>query len=156
MSRAPRPSHCCVAGPASLGTFVRGIELGRGSREEWVASVTQNTDVVVSDADGVPSPIGIAKAHSIVQSRAYLERRAVHLLAPLTNEPGNWRLVTLDFGTQARLHECEFLMCFAFEASHSQLSITSPYAEIGFALMAPAAEEPLFVLTVKTAVGFPR
>jgi len=47
-------------------------------------------------------------------------------------------------------------MCFAFEAACSTLSITSPYAEVGFALMAPAAEDPLFILTIKTAVGFPR
>ena len=156
MSRAPRRGRCRVPGPAPLGAFVRNDELGCDSRGEWVASVTQHTDVVVGDADGTPSPLGIAKALSIIQSRAYLERRAVQLLAALTKEPGSWRLVTLDFGAQALIHRCEFLMCFAFEASHSELSITSPYAEIGFALLPQAPGDPLFLLTVKTAVGLPR
>ena len=156
MSRAPRLIHRRVPAPAPLGAFVRGAELGRDLRAEWIATITQHTDIVVSDADGAPNPIGIAKALSIVQSCAYLERQAVQLLVPLTKEPGSWRLVTLDFGSQARLHECEFLMCFAFEAAYSALSITSPYAEIGFALIAPADDDPLFILTVKTAVGFPR
>ena len=154
MSRALRLSHRRAPAPAPLGAFVRGAELGGDSRVEWVAPITQHTDVVVSDVDGVPSSIGIAKALSIVQSRAYLERRAVQLLVPLTKEPGSWQLVTLDFGAQAHLHACEFLMCFAFEAMSCELSITSPYAEVGFALMAPAAEDPLFILTIKTAVGF--
>jgi hypothetical protein len=154
MSRGPQLEPRRVPAPAPLGAFVRGSKLGGDSPGEWVASITQHTDVVVGDADGKPSPIGIAKALSIVQSRTYLEPRAVQLLVPLTKEPGNWRLVTLDFGAQAHLHECEFVMCFAFEATYSELSITSPYVEVGFALTAPAADDPLFILTIKTAVGF--
>ncbi len=143
-----------VPGPAPFGTFVRGIGLDKHRGAEWVAPISAHADVIVGDADGAPSPIGVAKALSIVQSRAYLQRRAVQLLIPLTRDAGSWRLVTIDFGAQARLHACEFLMCFAFEATHSELSITSPYAEIGFALTVSATDDPLFVLTVKTASGF--
>jgi hypothetical protein len=77
--------------PAPLGTFVRGIGLGGRSREEWVAPISQDADVVVSDVGGAPSPVGVAKALSIVQSRAYLERRAIQLLIPWTKESGSWR-----------------------------------------------------------------
>ncbi|MEO7128596.1 MAG: hypothetical protein ABI040_06995 [Rhodoferax sp.] len=80
----------------------------------------------------------------------------MQLLLPFTKEAGNWKLVTLDFGAQAVLLECEFLMCFAFQACSGELSITSPYVEIGFALVTSIAPDPLFVLSVKTAVGFPR
>jgi len=45
-------------------------------------------------------------------------------------------------------------MCFALEPSESELSITSPYAEIGFALLTYSPDDPLFVLTIKSAVGF--
>ncbi len=123
------------------------------SRTVWVAPVTRQTDVVVSDMRGAPSPVDVAKALSVVQSRFYLERRAIQLLVPLTKEPGVWRLVTIDFGLQAHRHGCEFLMCFAFEASTSMLSIKSPYAEIGFKLSIAPADDPLFILTVKTTVG---
>lgn len=156
MSRVLQPSRRCVPGPALPGEFVRGTELGGDSHGEWVASVTEHTDVLVGDANGTPCALGIAKALSIVQSRAYLERRAVQLLVPLTKQPGSWRIVTLDFGPRARLHECEFRMYFAFEASVCGLSIKGPYAEVGFALMAPGAEDALFALTVKNAVGFSR
>ncbi|MEP6875283.1 MAG: hypothetical protein ABI887_13045 [Burkholderiales bacterium] len=121
-----------------------------------MASITPHADVVVSDVNGTPSPVGVAKALSIVQSRVYLERRAIQLLAVSTKEPGAWRLVTIDFGSQALSHNCEFLMCFAFEPSNSVLSMTSTYAEIGFALTAAPAEGPLFILTVKTAAGLAR
>lgn len=152
-SHTPKLNPRFVPGPAPLGTFVRGIGLSKRSASEWVAPISQHADVVVCDVGGAPSPVGVVKALSIVQSRAYLERRATQLLAPLTKVPGNWRLVTIDFGAQAHLHECEFLLCFAFEAAHTELSITSPYAEIGFALIVPAAKDPLFILTIKTAIG---
>lgn len=156
MSNAPVSHLRCIPGPAPLGAFVMGIGVPGSARGEWVAPITPHTDVVVSDVNGSPSPIGVAKALSIVQSRVYLERRAIQLLAVSTEEPGAWRLVTIDFGSQAQSHNCEFLMCFAFEPSNSVLSITSPYAEIGFALIADPAEDPLFILTVKTAVGLAR
>lgn len=125
-------------------------------RGEWIAQLTQRSDVVVSDVDGSPSPIGVAKALSIIQSLTYLERRTIQLLVPLTKESGVWWLVTLDFGLQAQNHESEFLMCFAFEASNSMLSSKSPYAEIGFSLTVARGEDPLFILTVNTAVGLSR
>ena len=74
---------------------------------------------------------------------------------PFTKDRGDWRLVTLDFGVEAQCHECEFLMCFAFQVGSGELSITSPYVEIGFSLLAATDEDPVFVLTVRTAVGFP-
>jgi len=156
MNCAPGSDPRCIPGPAHFGTFVMGTGDDGSWRGEWVAPITQYTDVVVSDVEGAPSRVGVQKAISIVQSRSYLERRAIQLLIPLTKEPGSWRLVTIDFGAQARLHECEFLMCFAFEAACNALSITSPYAEVGFALMPSVDQDPLFILTIKTAVGFPR
>lgn len=74
---------------------------------------------------------------------------------PFTRDEGDWRLVTLDFGVEAQRHECEFLMCFAFQVGSGVLSVTGPYVEIGFSLPVPTDEDPVFVLTVRTAVGFP-
>ena len=55
----------------------------------------------------------------------------------------------------ARSHECEFLMCFALQVGSGELSVTSPYVEIGFSLPVPTDEDPAFVRTVGTAAGFP-
>jgi len=79
--------------------------------------LADSTKVVVPDVQGAPSSLALEKAVSIVQSRAYLERRALQLLVPFTKDRGDWRLVTLDFGVEAQRHECEFLMCFAFGTS---------------------------------------
>ena len=121
---------------------------------EWVATLADRTNVVVSDWCAAPSPLGIEKAVSIVQSRAYLEHRARLLLLPFGKETASWRLATIDFGTAARRHRCEFLMCFAVQDTSGVLSMTSPSVEIGFALPAPGATDPVFVLTVVTVVGF--
>ena len=68
---------------------------------------------------------------------------------------GNWRLVTLDFGVEAQRHECEFLMCFALQPVNGELSVTSSYVEIGFSLKVPIRDDPVFVLSVKTAAESP-
>ena len=120
-----------------------------------MAVLADSTEVVVPDLQGAPSLLAIEKAAAIVQSRAYLENRALQLLVPFTKDQGDWRLVTLDFGVEAQRHECEFLMCFAFQVANGELSVTSPYVEIGFSLPVPTDKDPVFVLTVKTAVGFP-
>jgi hypothetical protein len=121
---------------------------------EWVATLADRTNVVVSDWCAAPSLLGIEKAVSIVQSRAYLEHRARLLLLPFGKQTGSWRLATVDFGTAARRHRCEFLMCFAVQDTSGALSMTSPSVEIGFALPAPGATDPVFVLTVVTVVRF--
>jgi hypothetical protein len=148
---APGRRH--VPGPATLGEFGLSGKLDDGMCEEWIATLADFTEVVVGDFRGAPSQVGIEKAVSVVQSRGYLEQRARQLLAPFTNEAGSWRLVTLDFGAGASRHDSEFLMCFAFQTPNRQLSIASPYVEIGFALLRSEASEPLFILTVKSACG---
>ncbi|MEO8524553.1 MAG: hypothetical protein ABI460_07540, partial [Caldimonas sp.] len=141
MPRAPAPD-CRARGPATLGDFVPSNRANDFSCREWVATLADRTTVVVNDWRDSPSVVGVEKAVSIVQSRAYLEHRARRLLVPFTEEAGSWRLVTIDFGTDARRQGCEFLMCFAFRATNSVLSITSPSVEIGFALPLPAAMDP--------------
>ena len=96
-----------------------------------MAVLADSTEVVVPDLQGAPNSLAVEKAVSIVQSRAYLEKRARQLLLPFTKDEGDWRLVTLDFGVKAQRHECEFLMCFAFQVGSGELSVTSPYVEIG-------------------------
>jgi hypothetical protein len=155
MPNAPTPACHEVRGPATLGVFVARNRADASARQEWVATLADLTAVVVSDWCDSPSVVGIAKAVSIVQSRAYLEHRARRLLLPFTKEAGSWRLATIDFGIEAWRHGCELLMCFAFRAANGVLSITSPSVAIGFALPLPAAVDPIFVLTVVTAVGFP-
>ncbi|MDB5859309.1 MAG: hypothetical protein JWQ76_2998 [Ramlibacter sp.] len=120
---------------------------------DWIAPLADFAEVVVSDFRGAPSQVDTEKAAAVVQSLGYLEPRALQLLVPFTREAGSWRLVTLDFGAEARRHDCEFLMCFAFQTPDSQLSVTSPYAEIGVALLRSEVSEPLFILTVKSACG---
>jgi hypothetical protein len=153
MPRTSAPGRRCVPGPATLGEFRLRDDLHDRICDHWMATLADFTEVVVSDFRGAPSQVGIEKAVSVVQSLGYLKPRALQLLVPFTKEAGAWRLVTLDFGAEARCHECEFLMCFAFQAPNSQLTITSPYIEIGFALLRSEASEPLFSLTVKSACG---
>ena len=152
---APTLNSHRVQGPATLGDFVASNRDDFFPRQEWNATLSDLTTIVVSDWCNAPSEVGIEKAVSIVQSRAYLEPRARRLLLPFTKEVGTWRLVTIDFGTEARRHGCEFLMGFAFRPTNGLLSITSPSVAIGFALPSQATTDPIFVLTVVTAVGFP-
>jgi hypothetical protein len=109
---APTPNRHRVRGPVTVGDFVASNRGDAFRPQEWVATPADRTNVVVSDWCAAPSPLGIEKAGSIVQGRAYLEHRACGLLLPFTKEAGSWRLVTIDFGTEARRHGCEFLMCF--------------------------------------------
>lgn len=144
-----------VPGTATLGDFVATDRVGAFPYREWVATLADRTEVVVSDWCAAPSLPGIEKAVSIVQSRAYLEQRARLLLRPFgKNDAGSWRLTAIDFGTAARRHRCEFLMCFAVQDTSGALSMTSPFVEIGFTLPTPVATDPVFVLTIVTAVGF--
>lgn len=154
MQSASAPNRRRAAGPATLAEFVLVNRLGPRNPDEWMAVLAELTEVVVADVRGAPSPLGIEKAASVVQSRAYLERRAVQLLVPFTKDDGAWRLVTLDFGVEAQHQKCEFLMCFAFQATNNELSIASPYAEVGFALPMQTGEDPIFVLTVRRTAGF--
>lgn len=153
MRRSSAPSGPCVPGPATLGEFRLSDNFDGRIGADWIATLADSTEVVVSDFRGAPSQVGTEKAASVVQSLGYLEPRALQLLVPFTKEAGSWRLVTLDFGAEARRQDCEFLMCFAFQAPNSQLSITSPYVEIGFELLKSEASPPLFILTVKSACG---
>jgi hypothetical protein len=143
-----------VRGPATLGDFVATDRADAFPYREWVATLANRTNVVVSDWCAAPSPLGIEKAVSIVQSRAYLENRARLLLLPFGKETASWRLATIDFASAARRHRCEFRMCFAVQDTSGVLSMTSPSVEIGFALPAPGATDPVFVLTVVTVVRF--
>jgi hypothetical protein len=146
-----------VAWLAIPSEFVPVRGLGTRGRDEWMAVLHDNTEIVVADLEGRPSPIGIEKAVAIVQSRAYLETRARQLLAPLGREGGEWRLITIDFGIEARHRDCEFLMCFAFQATKTDLADTNPYVEVGFALpVRPSAGSglgPMFILTIQTTAG---
>ncbi|MCJ0762523.1 hypothetical protein [Variovorax terrae] len=131
--------------------------LGTPSYGEWMAVLPDSTEIIVADAAGKPSSLGIEKAISIVQSRAYLEARARQLLVPLGQEDGEWRLVAIDFGIEAQHHDDEFLMCFAFQATKPNLAATRPYVEIGFALPVQLSTgpsfSPMFLLTIQTATG---
>ena len=131
--------------------------LGTPPYDEWMAVLPDNTEVVVADVAGKPSSIGIEKAIAIVQSRAYLEARARQLLVPLGMEDGEWRLISIDFGSEAQHHDCEFLMCFAFQAAMTDPAGTSPYVEVGFALPASLSVgpsfSPMFVLMIQTTAG---
>ncbi len=124
--------------------------------DEWMATLPDKTEIVVPDEGNRPNLLGVAKAISVVQSRSYLGKRAVQLIAPFLKGEGAWRLLTIDFGAEARRYESEFLMCFAFVAARTDLSTTSPYFEVGFAQSETSEEEePMFSLTVKSIVGIP-
>lgn len=136
------------------GEFLPIQRLGALSHNEWMAVLPDSTEIVVADVKGKPSSLGIEKAIATVQSRAYLEARARRLLVPLGKEDGEWRLVAVDFGLEAQHHDCEFLMCFAFQAAMSGLARTSPYVEVGFALPANlGVHTPMFILTIQTTEG---
>jgi len=135
------------------GEFLPIRRLGTPGHDEWVAVLPDGTEIVVADAEGKPSPIGIEKAISIVHSRAYLEARARQLLVPLGKGDGEWQLVTIDFGIEAQHHDCELLMCFAFQATRVDLADTSPYVEVGFVLPVRSSIGPMFILMIQTATG---
>ncbi|WP_219216897.1 hypothetical protein [Variovorax boronicumulans] len=143
--------------PTQLGEFVRVSRMSAMEpHEEWMATLPDRTEIVVPEEGNRPDALGVAKAISVVQSRSYLGKRAVQLIAPFLRGEGSWRLLTIDFGAQARRYESEFLMCFAFVAAGKELLSTSPYFEVGFAQPNAAdGDEPVFSLTVKTVVGIP-
>lgn len=120
------------------------------SRGECVWRLSDSTEIVVPTTGGRPDSTCVAKAVSVIQSRAYLQERALELVRPLARIDGNWQLVTLDFGFAAQRACCEFLMCFAFQPEGHALSVDSPYAEVGFDLLPQVADRPLFVLTLRT------
>jgi len=140
-----------------LGVFVRISRMSAmAPHEEWMATLPDKTEIVVPDEADRPSARDLAKAISVVQSRAYLGKRAVQLIAPFLPARGAWRLLTIDFGTEARRYESEFLMCFAFVAANTELSSASPYFEVGFSRSEVLEnDEPVFGLTVKAIVGVP-
>ena len=49
--------------------------------------------------------------------------------------------MTLFFGLEAQHHACEFLTCFALQPVNGELSITSPYLEVGFSLPLPTGDD---------------
>lgn len=116
---------------------------------EWMAILPDEIEIVVSEDANRPNALGVAKAVSVVQSRSYLGKRAVQLIAPFLRAEGAWRLLTIDFGAEARRHDAEFLMCFAFVAADAELSSSCPYFEVGFSLSQVQEEnEPVFSLAV--------
>lgn len=135
------------------GEFLQIRRLGTPPRDEWMAVLPDRTEIVVPSAQGKPDALGIEKAIAIVLSRADLESRARELLAPFGMVDGEWQLLAIDFGVEAQHHECEFLMCFAFQATGSDLGATSPYVEVGFALPVRVGVSPLFVLTIRSTAG---
>lgn len=130
---------------------------GTPAHDEWMAVLPDRTEIVVADAAGKPSPLGIEKAIAIVQSRTYLEARARQLLVPLGKANGEWRLVAIDFGIEAQHHDCEFLMSFAFQPARSGPAATSSQVEVGFALPVRSSVSPgcspMFILTIQTMAG---
>lgn len=140
-----------------IGAFVRVSRMSAMAPHwEWMATLADETEIVVPEEGDRPAALGVAKAISVVQSRPYLGKRAVLLIAPFLSGEGAWRLLTIDFGAEARRYESEFLMCFAFVAAKTHLSSSSPYFEVGFSQTTPsAADEPVFSLTVKAIAGIP-
>lgn len=122
-------------------------------RGEWMGVLSDGTEVVVAEVGGKPCPLGIEKAAAIAQARSCLEAQARRLLEPLGQQGGEWRLLAMDFGREAQRHDCEFLMCFAFQAAQSGLAATCPYVEVGFALPVRCSTSPMFVLTIRTMAG---
>ncbi len=141
-------------GFATPGEFSLVNRLGATPRDEWMAVLSELTEVIVVDLHGMPSSLGIAKAASIAQNRGYLEARARQLLISLTKDEGDWHLRGIDFGVEDQRHDCEFLMCFAFQAANPDLSVTSPFAEVGFALHRQSHADPIFMLTIRATLGF--
>lgn len=149
-SEAPR-----APGAATLGKFVRSNRLTPGAATEWMATLADGTEIVVADAQDAPSELGVTKAVSIVQSLAYLGRRARQPLIAFVDSRDDWRLTSIDFGAEAARHTCEFLMCFVLDASSTAISLAGPYVEVGFTLDLPLADDLQFKLTVKTIINNP-
>lgn len=120
-----------------------------------MVTLADGTEIVVADAHDAPSELAVTKAVSIVQSLAYLERRARQLLIAFIDGRDGWRLTTIDFGAEAARHTCEFLMCFVLDASSTAISGASLYVEVGFTLDLLWADDPEFKLTVKTIINNP-
>jgi hypothetical protein len=144
-----RKPHWSI-GPEPPCDLLLARRFERSASGDWIAILTDESELVVPDAHGAPDQPAVAKAAAILQSRAYLQGRALQLVSHLVREEGAWQLVTLDFGAMAQGAGCEFLMCFAFQASGQALSVGSPYAEVGFALFNQSGRDPVFTLMSKT------
>jgi hypothetical protein len=156
-TRSPLASNLHDLAVLAIPSEFRPVNrIGKSPDDEWMAVLPDSTKIVVADVEGKPSPIGIEKAVSIVQSRAYLEARARQLLLPLIPKDGQWRVVAIDFGIEAQHHDCEFLMCFALQATKADIGTASPYIEVGFALPMQSSIAPMFILMIETAIGLAR
>lgn len=120
---------------------------------EWMAVLSDGTDVIVADVYGRPSAPGIDRAISIVKMRARLEQRARKVLASVMPNDGDWELMTIDLGIQADVHKCEFLMCFARETDQMNALTENSCVELGFALPVSTCSHPGFVLRVVSVRG---
>ena len=54
--------------------------LGAQPHDEWMAVLSDLTEIVVADAGGEPCSIGVEKAVSVLQSRTYLSTYFLTLL----------------------------------------------------------------------------
>ena len=97
--------------------------------DEWLAVLPDGTEVVVPGDAYAPDVIGMRKARDVLEARVSLESQARQLLAALAPQTTSWRLLSLDFGTAARRHQCDFLMCFVPDDA-----IRGPYVEVGVML----------------------
>jgi hypothetical protein len=116
---------------------------------EWIAMREGCIQVVVADTGGSPCPLAVAKAESILQSRSYLQQRALQLVRPLVDAEGEWRVVKLDFGVAAKRAGCEFLMRFALHAQGRTVAADGAHADVGFALFSQSGEDPVFTLALR-------
>jgi hypothetical protein len=97
--------------PTLLGEFVRVSRMSAmAPHDEWMATLSDKTGIVVPDDGGRPNFLRVAKAISVAQSRSYLGKRAVQFIAPFIRGDGAWRLLTIDLGAEARRYESEFLI----------------------------------------------
>lgn len=122
--------------------FLPVNRLGTPPHYEWMAVLPDSTEIVVAEVEGKPSPIGIEKAIAIVQSQTYLEARARQLLVPLSKQDGEWRVISIDFGIEAQHHDCEFLMCFAFQATGGRPGRHEPICRSWFCVASAVEHRP--------------
>jgi len=148
--------HSAPCAMSRLGVLSRvNRPSGGNGHAEWMTVLSDETEVVVPSSGAQPSALAIQKAVAIIQSRQYLEQRAVQLIAPFITDAGTWRLVTIDFGAEASRCQAEFLMCFARVKPNAEPSSASPYFEVAFHLPTKQGDDPMFVLSIKTIVGLP-
>ena len=100
--------------------------------DEWHSSQPLGPEVLVRGSASGPSISDIERANVVLQNLTALEQRAIHLLEGFMKDAGTWETNAINCGVEAERMQCDFLLCFSFEATRDPWEYGYTYFNVGF------------------------